>query len=66
MHTELTREKRLAQVTDHCAFDDAAVSGYKKFIWGVSSGPRWPGLTFAINRRSDDDRVLGGYFARDV
>ena len=65
MHTELTREKRLAQVTGHCAFDGAAVSGYEIHM-GISSGAALARPAFVIDgreegARSDDDQILGSY-----
>ena len=65
MHTELTREKRLAQVTGQCAFDDAAVAGYEIHM-GVSSGAALGRPAFLIDgrpegARSEDDQILGSY-----
>ena len=65
MHTELTREKHLAQVTGQCAFDDAAVSGYEMHM-GISSGAALARPAFIIGgrpegARSDDDQILGSY-----
>jgi adenosylcobyric acid synthase len=63
--TELTREKRLEQVSGDCAFADAAVSGYEIHM-GVSDGPDRGAPAFIIGglpegARSTDDRVLGTY-----
>ena len=65
MRTELTREKRLAQVSGKCAFDDAAVTGYEIHM-GVSSGAALGRPAFLIDgrpegARSDDDQILGSY-----
>jgi adenosylcobyric acid synthase len=65
MHTELTRDKRLAQVHGRCAFADADVSGYEIHM-GVSSGPALERPAFQFDGRgegaiSDDGQVLGSY-----
>ncbi len=63
--TELTPEKRLAQVGGRCAFADAAVTGYEIHM-GVSRGVGTERPAFFIGERpegarSDDDRILGTY-----
>jgi adenosylcobyric acid synthase len=63
--TELTQYKRLEQVSGHCAFADAAVSGYEIHM-GVSSGAGLSYPAFHIDgrpegARSSDDRILGTY-----
>jgi adenosylcobyric acid synthase len=65
IRTELTRDKRLAQVNGHCAFDDAPVSGYEIHM-GVSDGPALAQPAFFIEGRpegaiSADGQVLGTY-----
>jgi len=65
MQTELTRDKRLAQVTGQCAFDDAPVSGYEIHM-GVSNGSALAQPAFIIDGRvegaiSADGQVLGTY-----
>ena len=65
MHTELTREKRLAQVTGQCAFAEAGVAGYEIHM-GVSSGSALALPAFVIEgraegARSPDGQVLGSY-----
>ena len=65
VETELTREKRLAQVSGHCAFAEAAVSGYEIHM-GVSRGnPASPAAFYIGERaegtRSPDDQILGTY-----
>jgi len=65
MHTELTREKRLAQVAGSCAFADAGVSGYEIHM-GVSHGAALERPAFVIEgraegARSPDDQLLGSY-----
>lgn len=63
--TELTREKRLEQVSGRCAFAEAQVSGYEIHM-GRSSGPATARPAFYIGdhaegARSGDDRILGTY-----
>ncbi|UUZ50794.1 hypothetical protein LP420_14695 [Massilia sp. B-10] len=66
MHTEMSLEKQLAQVTGSCTFAAAPVSGYEIHM-GVSSGSALERLlTFRIAGRaegaiSDDGQVLGSY-----
>lgn len=65
MHTELTREKRLAQVSGVCAFAEAGVAGYEIHM-GVSRGAAMERPAFMIDgrgegARSSDDRILGSY-----
>ncbi|MDP3672197.1 MAG: cobyric acid synthase [Telluria sp.] len=63
--TELTREKRLAQVKGRCDFADASVSGYEIHM-GRSSGAGLAKPAFWIagrpeGARSGDDQILGSY-----
>ena len=71
--TTLTQDKRLAQVTGHCAFADttaaAAVSGYEIHM-GTSHGAALGRPAFNITdgvqarpegARSADDQILGSY-----
>lgn len=63
--TELTREKRLEQVSGACAFADADVSGYEIHM-GTSEGAARSNPAFVIDgraegARSTDDHVLGTY-----
>jgi adenosylcobyric acid synthase len=63
--TELTDEKRLAQVNGRCAFADAPVAGYEIHM-GVSHGAALRNPAFHIDgrgegARSDDDQILGTY-----
>jgi adenosylcobyric acid synthase len=65
LRTELTTEKRLAQVTGRCAFADAEVAGYEIHM-GVSSGAALGVPAFRIDgrdegARSEDDQILGSY-----
>ncbi len=65
MRTTMTREKRLAQVTGHCAFAEATVAGYEIHM-GVSSGAALERPAFVIEARAEgarsaDDQVLGSY-----
>ena len=65
LHTELTREKRLAQVSGTCAFADAAVAGYEIHM-GVSRGAALARPAFVIDGRAEgarsaDDQLLGSY-----
>ena len=65
MHTELTLEKRLAQVTGSCAFADAGVTGYEIHM-GVSRGPALDVPAFVIDGRAEgarsaDGQILGSY-----
>ncbi|MBP0599417.1 cobyric acid synthase [Herbaspirillum sp. LeCh32-8] len=67
MRTELTREKRLVQVSGQCAFthDRAGVSGYEIHM-GVSSGAALAAPAFIIDgrgegARSADGQILGSY-----
>jgi adenosylcobyric acid synthase len=63
--TEMTQEKRLAQVSGHCAFADASVAGYEIHM-GVSTAMRWRSRRFLSRaapraRCSADGQVLGSY-----
>lgn len=65
METELTRDKRLAQVSGQCAFADAPVSGYEIHM-GVSHGAALAQPAFHIDGRPEgaignDGQVLGTY-----
>lgn len=67
METELTRDKRLAHVSGHCAFGDAPapVSGYEIHM-GVSRGPALERPAYVIEgrpegARSPDGQILGSY-----
>jgi adenosylcobyric acid synthase len=65
MHTELTQDKRLAQVSGRCAFADASASGYEIHM-GVSTGPALERPAFYFDGRaegaiSDDGQLLGSY-----
>ena len=69
MHTTLTSEKRLVQVSGTCAFAQdamhAAVSGYEIHM-GVSEGPALSRPAFRIDgrpegARSPDGQILGTY-----
>ena len=65
METELTADKRLAQVAGRCAFADAGVAGYEIHM-GVSRGPALALPAFVIDgrpegARSADEQVLGSY-----
>jgi adenosylcobyric acid synthase len=65
MHTELTPEKRLAQVSGDCAFADAQVTGYEIHM-GVSTGAALESPAFRIGGRGEgaisaDGRILGSY-----
>ncbi|MFJ3054772.1 cobyric acid synthase [Herbaspirillum sp. NPDC087042] len=67
MRTELTREKRLLQVSGHGSFsaDQPAVRGYEIHM-GVSSGAALARPAFVIEGRgegahSDDGQILGSY-----
>ena len=65
MVTELTPDKRLVQVSGHCAFADATVSGYEIHM-GVTRGPALAIPAFHIEgrpegARSDDGQILGTY-----
>ncbi|MFZ4877253.1 cobyric acid synthase [Janthinobacterium sp. Mn2066] len=65
MTTELTSEKRLEQVSGHCAFADAKVGGYEIHM-GVSQGPALSIPAFVIDGRpegavSPDGQILGSY-----
>ena len=65
MHTELTRDKRLAQVSGSCAFADAGVAGYEIHM-GVSTGAALAIPAFIIDdrpegARSADGQILGSY-----
>ncbi|NHZ38289.1 cobyric acid synthase [Massilia rubra] len=65
LRTELTTEKRLAQVAGRCAFADADVAGYEIHM-GVSSGAALDMPAFRIEgrdegARSGDDQILGSY-----
>lgn len=63
--TELTRDKRLVQVSGHCKFADAPVRGYEIHM-GISTGTGLTNPAFHIHgrpegARSADDRILGTY-----
>ncbi|QDZ28426.1 cobyric acid synthase [Noviherbaspirillum sp. UKPF54] len=63
--TELTRDKRLAQVEGRCAFADATVSGYEIHM-GITRGSATANPAFRIaarpeGARSPDDQILGTY-----
>jgi adenosylcobyric acid synthase len=65
MDTELTQEKRLAQVSGRCAFADASVAGYEIHM-GVSRGPALAQPAFFVEGRAEgalsaDGHVLGSY-----
>ncbi|MES2316823.1 MAG: cobyric acid synthase [Pseudomonadota bacterium] len=65
MHTELTGDKRLAQVSGECAFADASVAGYEIHM-GVSSGAALAQPAFRIDGRAEgaispDGQALGTY-----
>ncbi|MFB9246336.1 cobyric acid synthase [Massilia antarctica] len=65
LRTELTTDKRLAQVAGRCAFTDAEVTGYEIHM-GVSSGAALDTPAFRIDgraegARSKDDQILGSY-----
>jgi adenosylcobyric acid synthase len=65
MRTELTKDKRLVQVSGTCAFADATVSGYEIHM-GTSSGTALARPAFHIDGRaegalSDDGQLLGTY-----
>ncbi|MBB5610719.1 MULTISPECIES: cobyric acid synthase [unclassified Janthinobacterium] len=65
MATALTQEKRLEQVSGHCAFDHAEVRGYEIHM-GVSQGPALSIPAFIIGGRpegavSADGQILGSY-----
>ena len=65
MHTELTLEKHLQEVSGRCCFADAAVSGYEIHM-GVSRGAALERPAFHIENRpegalSQDNQILGTY-----
>jgi adenosylcobyric acid synthase len=65
METELTRDKRLEQVSGYCAFADAPVTGYEIHM-GMSSGAALARPAFTIDGRpegalSADGQVMGTY-----
>eukprot|EP01133_Synstelium_polycarpum_P004328 gene4328-5055_t len=65
IETEMSPEKRLAQVEGQFAFADATVTGYEIHM-GVSKGKAMSRPSFIINgqpegARSEDDQVLGSY-----
>jgi adenosylcobyric acid synthase len=65
LDTELTGEKRLAQVQGQCAFADAGVAGYEIHM-GVSRGSALANPAFRIDGRdegaiSTDGQILGSY-----
>ncbi|MES2153060.1 MAG: cobyric acid synthase [Pseudomonadota bacterium] len=65
METELTQEKRLAQVSGQCDFADASVAGYEIHM-GRSYGAALARPAFRIEGRAEgarsaDDQVLGSY-----
>jgi adenosylcobyric acid synthase len=59
MTTELTREKRLVQVSGMCDFANASVSGYEIHM-GTSSGPALASPAFRIDGRPEGARSLDG------
>ena len=65
MATELTQEKRLVQVSGHCAFADAQVQGYEIHM-GRSQGAAMRNPAFEIDDRGEgalsaDGQILGTY-----
>ena len=63
--TELTQEKRLAQVSGQCTFADATVNGYEIHL-GRSTGPALAHPVFEINGQlegafSNDKQIMGTY-----
>lgn len=65
MATEIGTEKRLVQVSGHCDFADASVSGYEIHM-GTSHGLALANPAFLIDgrpegARSSDDQILGTY-----
>ncbi|RSZ55181.1 cobyric acid synthase [Massilia atriviolacea] len=65
LRTELSTEKRLAQVSGRCAFAEADVAGYEIHM-GVSSGAALDTPAFRIDGRAEgarsaDDQILGSY-----
>ena len=63
--TQLTGDKRLAQVDGRCAFADAAVTGYEIHM-GITGGAAMANPAFRIGDRPDgarsqDNRILGTY-----
>ena len=65
METRLTGDKRLENVSGHCAFADAPVSGYEIHM-GRSSGPALAHPAFIVQGEaegaiSEDGQVLGSY-----
>jgi len=65
MTTEVSSEKRLANVKGHCAFADAQVSGYEIHM-GTSMGAALEKPAFYLEGRaegaiSNDDQILGTY-----
>jgi len=65
LHTELTREKTLQEVSGQCAFADAAVKGYEIHM-GRSQGAALATPAFFIDGRGEgalsaDGRILGTY-----
>jgi adenosylcobyric acid synthase len=65
MHTEMTQEKRLAQVSGTCEFAQATAAGYEIHM-GVSSGPALARPAFRIDGRAEgamsaDGQVMGSY-----
>jgi adenosylcobyric acid synthase len=65
MATELTREKRLVEVSGRCSFADAAVRGYEIHA-GISTGLALSKPAFTIGGQpegaiSEDNQVLGTY-----
>ncbi len=65
IHTTLGTEKRLAQVSGHCAFADASVRGYEIHM-GCSTGAAMSRPAFHIGDEpegaiSADDQILGSY-----
>jgi adenosylcobyric acid synthase len=63
--TELTADKQLRQVSGHCAFADASVTGYEIHM-GISQGAALATPAFHIDARAEgarsaDDQILGTY-----
>jgi adenosylcobyric acid synthase len=61
----LTQEKRLAQVNGHCAFAEAALTGYEIHM-GISHGAALSSPVFYIDGRPEgalsvDDQIMGTY-----
>ena len=65
IHTELTREKALQEVSGQCVFADAAVKGYEIHM-GRSHGSALERPAFVVDGRNEgalsaDGRILGTY-----